>query len=528
MASVPAFQTMGPTGGAGRAKIGLITCPTWNPCGPALGFGLLNGYLKHHGHDSFVMDLASEWRAVAGGEFRKAMEDVDARLLERRDFVARLFSEHERFVQEKVDQLLESGAAVFGFSLYYTTRESTLELARRIKRREPSRLIVCGGPECIRSQATLLRIGAEEGIIDAIVSGVGETTLVNLLDGRREGCFDACPGAWVRAGTKFLDGGAAEPLGDLDGIPFPDFGGIDMALYRNPITLPTYFGRGCLNQCAFCETKAYWGRWQNRSGARVAQEIEALCLRYPGIKRFEFCDPILNADVRELEFFCNRILEARRSGMPAIDWSGSAVIRPDMTLALFRKMKAAGCEGLHIGVESGSQRVLDSMRKRQTIPSVKRFLKDAKAAELRSLVNLMVGFPTETEEDFRQTLDFVVGNADAIAIIYPSPVLVRDNTYLHQHAFDEYGIDERSFHTEFWSSQDGQNTYPERMRRFLLLCETARQAGIIVGGVWRDILGGKDRRLQEYAEFMDSCGRSGDARDLGAEAAESQRLMTGD
>jgi len=529
MASIPAFQTMSPTGGAGRAKIGLITCPAWNPCGPALGFGLLNGYLKHHGHDSFVMDLASEWRAVAGGEFRRAMDDIDVRLLESRDFAARLFSEHERFVQEKVDQLLGSGADVFGFSLYFTTRESSLELARRIKRRDPSRLIVCGGPECIRQKELLLHIGAEEGIIDAIVPGVGETALGKLLDSRRDGRFDVCPGARVRVGTKFLDGGAAEPLGNLDEIPFPDFGSINMALYRQPVTLPTYFSRGCPNQCAFCETKAYWGdRWQNRSGARVAQEIEALCLRYPDSKSFEFCDTLLNANIRELESFCDRLLEARLLGMPLISWWGSAVIRPDMTSALFRKMKAAGCDALVVGVESGSQRVLDSMRKRQDIPSVKRFLKDAKAAGVRCRVNLMVGFPTETEEDFRQTLDFVVRNADAIDSIYPSPVLVREDTYLHQHAFDEYGIAERAFHTEYWSSQDGQNTYPERMRRFRLLCETARQAGITAGGSWRDILGDKDRRLQGYAEFMASCGRSGDARGMEFEAAESQRLMIRD
>ena len=488
---------MNTPGGAGRAKIGLISCPTWNPCGPPLGLGLLNGYLKHHGHDSFVLDLGNDLRAVAGGEFRKAMEDVDARRLESRDFVARLYSEQEHFVRDKVDWLLGSGAEVLGFSLYYTTRESSLELARRIKRRDPSRLIIFGGPECIRSQELLRRIGAEEGIIDAIVPGAGETTLLRLLDGRREGRFDACPGALVRAGTKFLDGGAAEPLGDLDGIPFPDFGDIDMTLYRDPVRLPAYFGRSCPKQCVFCETQVFWGsRWQNRSGARVAQEIENLCLRYPGIKRFEFCDPILNADVRELESFCDRMLEARRLGMPAIEWLGNAIIRPDMTLALLKKMKAAGCTNLSVGVESGSQKVLDSMRKQQTIPSVERFLKDAKAADLTVNIYLMVGFPTETEADFRQTIDFVVRNAHAIGFIALSPVLVRENTYLHQHAFDEYGIDVKSFHTEFWSSQDGRNTYPERIRRFQLLYEIASRARIAVSGAWC-----KDSRLRDYAEF---------------------------
>ncbi len=488
--------------GASRVKIGLITCPTWNPRGPALGVGLLNGYLKHHGHDSFIMDLANEWRAIAGGGFRKAMEDVDVQLLESKDFVGRLFSEHEHFVQEKVDQLLESEADVFGLSLYYTTRETSLELARRIMRRDPSRLIVCGGPDCIQRQERLLRIGAEEGIIDAIVPGAGETTLAKLLDGCRDGHFRVCPGARVRVGTNFLGGGAAEPLGNLDEIPCPDFGDIDRSLYRHPIKLPTYFSRGCFRHCTFCENKRYWGdRWQYRSGARVAQELETLCLRYPGIIDFEFCDALLNADIRELESFCDRILETRQRGMPAIKWCGSVIIRPDMTLALFQKMKATGCNPLIIGVESGSQRVLDSMQKQQTIPSVERFLKDAKTAELNITANLMVGFPTETEEDFRQTLDFVVRNADSISSIIPSITFIKGNAYLHQHAFDEYGIDKESFNDDFWSSQAGKNNYPERMRRLQLLCKIASKAGIAVSGTSCEILDGKNRWLQDYDEF---------------------------
>ncbi len=140
------------------------------------------------------------------------------------------------------------------------------------------------------------------------------------------------------------------------------------------------------------------------------------------------------------------------------------------------------------------------MQKQQTIPTIERFLKDAKAVGVTAVVNLMVGFPTETEADFRQTLDFVVRNADAIGLISLSPVLVKDNTYLHQHAFDEYGIDVNSFHPEFWSSQDGQNTYPERIRRFQLLCETASRADIATEGAWC-----KDSRLWEYAEFKASC-----------------------
>jgi len=471
---------------------------------------LLNGYLKHHGHDSFIMDLANEWRAIAEGEFLNAMEDVDVRLLESKDFVARLFSKHERFVQEKIDQLLASGAEVFGLSLYYTTRETSLELARRIKQRDPSRLIVCGGPECIHRPELLLHIGAEEGIIDAIVPGAGETTLAKLLDGCRDGRFTVCPGARVRMGTNFLDGGAAEPLGDLDEIPWPDFGDIDRSLYRHPIKLPTYFSRGCFRHCAFCENKRYWGdRWQYRSGARVAQEVETQCLRYPGITDFEFCDALLNADIRELESFCDRILEARRRGMPAIRWCGSVIIRPDMTLALFQKMKATGCDLLLVGVESGSQRVLDSMQKQQTIPSVERFLKEAKAAELNVNANLMVGFPTETEEDFRQTLDFVVRNAGSISSIVPSITFIKGNTYLHQHAFDEYGIDKGSFNDDFWSSQAGKNNYPERLRRLQLLCKIASQAGIAVSGASCEILDGKDRWLQDYDEFMASLAERG-------------------
>jgi len=108
----------------------------------------------------------------------------------------------------------------------------------------------------------------------------------------------------------------------------------------------------------------------------------------------------------------------------------------------------------------------------------------------------MVGFPTETAEDFGRTLEFVRRNAPNL-----SQVLVNGNTYilsrtrLRDEAFSVYGVEEESFHPIFWRTKDGKNDYPERVRRLeaLIRCVkgeglkllTADYAGIDVYESWR-------------------------------------------
>lgn len=95
-------------------------------------------------------------------------------------------------------------------------------------------------------------------------------------------------------------------------------------------------------------------------------------------------------------------------------------------------------------------------------------------------VYFMFGYPTETEEDFQMTLDFVRNNHTWIDMVDPSKTYtsILPNTYLYNNA-EEFGVKpyKNYLFSTFWETKDGKNTYPERLKRYERLCSLARELG---------------------------------------------------
>ena len=83
-----------------------------------------------------------------------------------------------------------------------------------------------------------------------------------------------------------------------------------------------------------------------------------------------------------------------------VHWSVQGVVRPDMDLDFLRRLKKSGLDGITYGVESFSENVLKKMKKKYTFEDIKKVLKNTKKADINTYINLIVGFPNETEEDF--------------------------------------------------------------------------------------------------------------------------------
>jgi radical SAM superfamily enzyme YgiQ (UPF0313 family) len=133
---------------------------------------------------------------------------------------------------------------------------------------------------------------------------------------------------------------------------------------------------------------------------------------------------------------------------------------------------------LAYGIESGSQKILDLMKKNFKIKDAQRVLQDTYEAGIYATANFMFGFPGETEEDFNCTLDFLHNNKAFISTLNPSLACtaIGVGTYLYEHA-EEYGVDLNKGHL-FWSSYDGGNTYEKRKARYLTFCKLASSLGI--------------------------------------------------
>jgi len=181
---------------------------------------------------------------------------------------------------------------------------------------------------------------------------------------------------------------------DLSMSSIPDFD--DFHLDRYPF-LSANASVGCPFNCNFCTIPIQWGKYRQKSAGQVAAELIRLYRRH-GTQLFLLVDSLLNPIIAELarEFIAKEV---------CIYWDGSlrvspAVCNPDNTL-LWRK---GGFYRAHLGIETGSQRILDAMDKGITLDQIKTALSSLAGAGIKTTTFWVVGYPGETEEDFLQSL----------------------------------------------------------------------------------------------------------------------------
>ena len=480
-------------------RVALIVCPGWTMNSPPLGAPLLKSYLRQRGHDAIVVDLAAFLLGKIQDDERDRLIHSNYEFLMNRSQVRAFLEKYETIVRGELDRIIDFRPDVAGFTAYSSSRVFCEEVARLLKARRPGLQVVLGGPECKQMLENKVPV---EDIVDAIIPGEGEIALAALVENMSEGRFRPTLGSSVRYEGRMLWIGAAEEVGKLDELPFPDFSDLPLGNYLQPPTLVTYFSRGCPKKCTFCDVEFNWGGYRNRSGDRVFAEVSHLLDLYPDTERFFFCDSITNANMKDLVGFCDSVIAANQSGrMRKISWSGYQAIRPEMTREVLQKMRDSGATNLWIGVESGSQKVLNLMKKGYKVEVADRVIKDCGELGINVSALLMVGYPGETEADFEQTLDFVRRNAPYLGDISCSEnfTYITNNTYLHKHALDEYGVDPDTFHADYWQAKDGTNNYLDRVGRFERLALTALKEKVRFGSQMDIIRSHKARYLEHEA-----------------------------
>jgi radical SAM superfamily enzyme YgiQ (UPF0313 family) len=159
-----------------------------------------------------------------------------------------------------------------------------------------------------------------------------------------------------------------------------------------------------------------------------------------------------------LERLCDLIIAERLD----FTWGGMAYIRAEMTAAMLKKMRTAGCIEICWGIESGSAAVLKAMKKRFTPELLERVIKEAAAAGIEQYGNLIVGFPGEGPKEFAETLFFLVKNIDYFTLIGLPLMVLRQNSPLRDMP-EKFGIS--YVETDNWYTEDKLNTLRIRMLR---------------------------------------------------------------
>ncbi|HOX22421.1 MAG TPA: radical SAM protein, partial [Elusimicrobiales bacterium] len=415
----------------------------------------------------------------ASPELARMWDDKDLYSLWEDDpSVDKLFRDNAALFESCARELVRSQAEVIGFTTHTTSWRLSLKMAELVKKMAPERLIVFGGPQCALSQAGLDL--ARHPCVDATVTGEGELVLAGLLDSvAKTGKLPHLPGMAVKNKNGIKNCGPAPAPEKLDLLPYPDYSDfkkdMDAGFYKNPARIEILDSRGCPTRCNFCSEWQFWGKYRAMSGERVFAEALHQQQLNPKARHIYFIGSLLNGNPSALEKFCDLTLE---SGLK-FTWEGQAKVHPRMTRELVFKMAKAGCTWLGIGIESGSERLREQfMHKSFSNENALNFLKACKEAGIKAQINIMFGHPGETREDFGQTLKFLMQARPYIDSVLASQsfCVLDKHTELYTRS-REFGIKNREHHL-FWNADGGENTYPERFRRYEEFCRLALFLGL--------------------------------------------------
>ena len=199
----------------------------------------------------------------------------------------------------------------------------------------------------------------------------------------------------------------AEAITDLDSLPFPARDLLETASYHRPEnrsdkppSATIFSSRGCPFGCIFCSRPSHRRGHRVRSPGNVVDEMESLAAAHGN--DFSFTDDSLTLNRKSIMGICDEII---RRGLK-YRWSGSTRA-PNFDDELAAKMRAAGCDDIVFGVESGNERIRNEIvHKGVTDEQIFKALKVAKKNGMRTNILLMLGFPTETMKEVEDTVNF--------------------------------------------------------------------------------------------------------------------------
>jgi anaerobic magnesium-protoporphyrin IX monomethyl ester cyclase len=303
------------------------------------------------------------------------------------------------------ERLLETlkleNPAVIGIHLNVVLGGSGVELCRMIREELPSRLFI-GGPLASSNPVEMLKLSGAE----AAVIGEGEVCFTEICKGAD---LAALPGVAYWQGNDVVVNPPAPLIANLDDLPFPAYDLLPpLIMYKSrarkkPLGV-ILTSRGCPFQCTFCNSSVFGKKFRARSPENVLRELDLLVNDF-GIRQLDILDDNFTMDIQRAEAILDGII-ARKYKLLINLQNG---VRADrINEDIIRKMKLAGVFKAGIGVESADERVLASIRKRQSLEKVKAAIRMFRKAGILTSAFFILGFPEDTKESIEKTIQFAI------------------------------------------------------------------------------------------------------------------------
>ena len=244
----------------------------------------------------------------------------------------------------------------------------------------------------------------ENPFIDYVIMGEAELTLKDILDGVPD---NEILGICYRENFQPVKNDKRPFIDNLDILPFPARHLVDNSIYKRPdngkVQAVVKVARGCPFHCFFClATPVSGAKVRTRSPENIVAELKE-CVEKYNIKNFLFWSDIFNFNREWTLELCQKIIE---SGLK-ITWSSNT--RADtMDDEMAKMMYKSGCRLVSIGVESGSQKMLDNIGKKITLDDIRNTVKILKKNKIKIYNYFVIGLPWETEETVEETIKFAI------------------------------------------------------------------------------------------------------------------------
>ena len=266
---------------------------------------------------------------------------------------------------------------VIGFSLKTATAKAAFLISRAIKSSYEKAIHVVGGPHVTLAYDEVLRENPEIEYAFLGESEISFIDFINMVEGGRT--------PTTIAGIAYRDNGkivATERkyIEDIDSLPFANLEVIENFSFNN-FRYPLLTSRGCPYPCTYCCVGIVSSKkWRSRTPENIIAELKNAKDKY-GIDKFEILDDNFTLKVERAKEFCRLLM---KSGL-TLSWYCHNGIRADkIDLELAKLMKASGCTSVALGVESGDERIFDSIKKGEKLEAIINAAKVIKQAGMRA------------------------------------------------------------------------------------------------------------------------------------------------
>jgi radical SAM superfamily enzyme YgiQ (UPF0313 family) len=299
----------------------------------------------------------------------------------------------------ELDRVIVVGiSAMTGAQVHYG-----LLAARHLRQACPRAVIVWGGihPSLLPEQTLA------HPLVDLVVQGEGEETFREVVHHILAGQSTAhIPGTLAKTAAGQVVTGGERSFIDLNDLPLPAYDLLDLSRYACIEQQFDYqTSRGCPFRCAFCYNTVFCGRkWRAKRPDKVTEELSVLQSRY-GVRNVALVDDEFFIDLKRVE----SILDGNRQRGLALQFSASCRLDVALKMSppLLGKLKTGGFQQLFFGAESGSDCILDHVHKGISRDTILKGALHVAQEGIRPCLSFMSGFPSETPEQFHETLSLV-------------------------------------------------------------------------------------------------------------------------